>query len=119
MHGVSDPLVRVKDHTGKEILKTEAVKNNLDPTWSAAKGSVRMKAVEGDATGKVVFTVENDNLTGNDFLGRASMDIQDILKQGIGIHDVTLPLKPRDGEKDKVVVQAASLGTINISFTII
>ncbi|KAF9180935.1 hypothetical protein BGZ51_005793 [Haplosporangium sp. Z 767] len=66
-----DPFVVVS--FGKYIFRTRVIRHNLNPTW---RGKLLFRVHQGEESFKIKFSVHDwDKLTGNDYVGLATMDI--------------------------------------------
>ena len=112
--GLSDPLVKVIDGQGKEVLITPHKSDTLAPTWDANEASVRIM-LSAATPGEVQFEVWDHNKIGsNAFMGVASLKPADIFAAGNGTME--LQLRPRSNETDDVVrSNAGKLGTLTVA----
>ncbi|KAF9365473.1 hypothetical protein BGX34_009902 [Mortierella sp. NVP85] len=71
-----DPFVVIS--FGKYIFRTRVIRHNLNPTW---RGKLMFKVHHGEEAFKIKYSVHDwDKLTGNDYIGMATMDIDTLIK---------------------------------------
>jgi hypothetical protein len=119
--GKSDPFLIFFDHTGKEILRTKRVDDELNPTWSQDQATAKLKIAWADVQAKPGATLDVQvwdwNLTSNSFLGQTRLPVHGLFAADpavVGRH--TFELEPRADKEDKKVLEAGKgkLGTITI-----
>ncbi|KAF9949725.1 hypothetical protein BGZ72_008530 [Mortierella alpina] len=75
-----DPFVVVS--FGKYIFRTRVIRHNLNPVW---RGKLMFRVHHGEENFKIKFSVHDwDKLTGNDYVGMATMDLETLLKTSSG-----------------------------------
>ncbi|KAF9997789.1 hypothetical protein BGZ65_006645 [Modicella reniformis] len=71
-----DPFVVIS--FGKYIFRTRVIRHNLNPTW---RGKLMFKVHHGEENFKIKYSVHDwDKLSGNDYIGMATMDIDTLIK---------------------------------------
>ncbi|KAM9860593.1 multiple C2 and transmembrane domain-containing protein 2 [Aulostomus maculatus] len=95
--GTSDPYVKFK-LDGKTIYKSKVVYKNLNPTWNETV-SIPVK----DLAQRLYVKVYDRDLTTDDFMGSASVELSDLEMDRV--HELSLPLDdPNSLEEDMGVV---------------
>ena len=109
--GVSDSFAIMYDMTGKEVLRTVTIDNNLSPTWPIDKASIKLPLTRG-GPGVIKCELWDWNLTKNSFLGMVQLSMADVFA-GAGAR--SFQLCPREKEVDpKILESAGKLGTLTI-----
>jgi hypothetical protein len=110
---VSDPLVKVYDTRGKEVLKTPQVMDNLDPTWSPADATATMP-LSAVTPGSVRFEVWDWNrVLSHSFLGCLSLTVAEVFAFGNGVQRLQLQQRPKESES-VILKNSTQLGFISI-----
>lgn len=105
LSGKSDPFVKVK--VGDKEVRTKTIKKNLNPVWNA---DFRFKFFENPKN--VLFTVMDQDMTSNEFIGNATLDLNQQFASKTSAKPVTcdLKLKKKNGKKN-------AGGSIKVKFT--
>ncbi|KAG0050922.1 hypothetical protein BGZ83_004286 [Gryganskiella cystojenkinii] len=70
-----DPFVVIA--FGKYIFRTRVIRHNLNPTW---RGKLMFRVHHGEEAFKIKYSVHDwDKLSGNDYVGMATMDIDRLI----------------------------------------
>ncbi|CUG86818.1 membrane-associated protein, putative [Bodo saltans] len=118
--GDSDPYVIGKDPSGKEVMRTKPVMDNLNPDFPVEQATIEWPVPPNQPTnGFFHFSVwDYDPVGGDDFLGEVFMNVQDMIRTKKGENAV--PLKPRQNEPDKEIQDnAANLGTLTVQWDLV
>ncbi|KAG0315592.1 hypothetical protein BGZ97_008062 [Linnemannia gamsii] len=95
-----DPFVVIS--FGKYIFRTRVIRHNLNPTW---RGKLMFRVHHGEDNFKIKYSVHDwDKLSGNDYIGMTTMDIEALINAAQGQEADPL-LTPRIGsfeEKEAV-----------------
>ncbi|KAF9115541.1 hypothetical protein BGX27_007428 [Mortierella sp. AM989] len=71
-----DPFVVIS--FGKYIFRTRVIRHNLNPTWRA---KLMFRVRHGEESFKIKYSIHDwDKLSGNDYVGMATMNVDDIIK---------------------------------------
>eukprot|EP00658_Telonema_sp_P-2_P021298 TRINITY_DN18479_c0_g1_i7.p1 TRINITY_DN18479_c0_g1~~TRINITY_DN18479_c0_g1_i7.p1 ORF type:complete len:554 (-),score=182.29 TRINITY_DN18479_c0_g1_i7:221-1768(-) len=106
--GDSDATVTVFGPSGKVILQTPTIDDNLNPTWPADVATASAE-VESGAGQTLTFKAEDVDMVGRDFLGEAKVSVDDALKAVNGPPMVVSLIN--NNEK-------GNAGTITLKFTV-
>lgn len=117
--GVSDPYVIAKDPSGREVMRTKPVEDDLNPEFPVEQSTIEWPLPQHQPNGFFHFAVwDYDPVGGDDFLGEAFMSVVDMIRTQKGENNV--PLKPRQGEPDKEIQDnAANLGTLTVQWDLV
>ncbi|KAF8984879.1 hypothetical protein BGZ46_006678 [Entomortierella lignicola] len=92
-----DPFVVIS--FGKYIFRTRVVRHNLNPTWRA---KLMFRVRYGEESFKIKYSVHDwDKLSGNDYVGMATMDVGTLIDASNGQDADQLSPSPKD-EKEFV-----------------
>ncbi|KAI7818149.1 phosphatidylserine decarboxylase-domain-containing protein [Gamsiella multidivaricata] len=91
-----DPFVVIS--FGKYIFRTRVIRHNLNPTWRA---KLMFRVHHGEETFKIKYSIHDwDKLSGNDYVGMASMDVDTLINASKG-QDTERPSSPIPGVEDE------------------
>ncbi|KAG0259925.1 hypothetical protein BGZ95_004547, partial [Linnemannia exigua] len=91
-----DPFVVIS--FGKYIFRTRVIRHNLNPTW---RGKLMFRVHHGEDNFKIKYSVHDwDKLSGNDYIGMTTMDIETLISAAQGQEADPL-LTPRIGTFDE------------------
>ncbi|KAF9129413.1 hypothetical protein BGW39_004180 [Mortierella sp. 14UC] len=91
-----DPFVVIS--FGKYIFRTRVIRHNLNPTW---RGKLMFRVHHGEDNFKIKYSVHDwDKLSGNDYIGMTTMDIDTLISAAQGQEADPL-LTPRIGTFDE------------------
>lgn len=70
---------------------SDVVENSLNPKWNMPKVFLG-EATESDFTTVEVNVWDHDTNSDDDFLGTVALSMGGLIQQGVGVHDIVLPL---------------------------
>eukprot|EP01125_Pyxidicula_operculata_P006795 TRINITY_DN2335_c0_g1_i1.p1 TRINITY_DN2335_c0_g1~~TRINITY_DN2335_c0_g1_i1.p1 ORF type:complete len:422 (-),score=133.91 TRINITY_DN2335_c0_g1_i1:50-1315(-) len=113
MNGKSDPFVKVYWDTSSKKLKTPTQHKTLNPEWNFR---VEMPPPESSTAMLILDVYDWDKLGRNEFLGRATVSMDELSKlyPGPTFYKLELQAKTKDKDKDKKPVKKLQ-GTIHFS----
>ncbi|KAG0019493.1 hypothetical protein BGZ80_005734 [Entomortierella chlamydospora] len=94
-----DPFVVIS--FGKYIFRTRVIRHNLNPTWRA---KLMFRVRYGEESFKIKYSVHDwDKLSGNDYVGMATMDVDTLIKASCGQDADRLPSPAPSTNEDRDV----------------
>lgn len=83
---------------GKYIFRTRVIRHNLNPIW---KGKLMFRVHHGEEAFKIKYSVHDwDKLSGNDYIGVATMDIDTLINTSVK-QDMDRSSSPTPGSDDE------------------
>ncbi|KAF9309743.1 hypothetical protein BG003_009387 [Podila horticola] len=83
---------------GKYIFRTRVIRHNLNPIW---KGKLMFRVHHGEDAFKIKYSVHDwDKLTGNDYVGMATMDVDTLINSAVK-QDMDRSSSPTQGSDDE------------------
>lgn len=83
---------------GKYIFRTRVIRHNLNPIW---KGKLMFRVHHGEEAFKIKYSVHDwDKLTGNDYVGMATMDVDSLINSAVK-QDMDRSPSPSQGSDDE------------------
>ncbi|KAI8598439.1 phosphatidylserine decarboxylase-domain-containing protein [Dissophora ornata] len=95
-----DPFVVIS--FGKYIFRTRVIRHNLNPTWRA---KLMFRVHHGEENFTIKYSVHDwDKLSGNDYVGMATMDVDTLIKASSSQDTDRSPSPVQDAEDEKEVL---------------
>jgi len=109
-----DPFVVIA--FGKYIFRTRVIRHNLNPTW---RGKLMFRVHHGEDAFKIKYSVHDwDKLSGNDYVGMATMDIETLISAA-AVQDVeNAPSPVVDPDMDKEVAADPEMKEYNLNIEV-